>query len=51
MIKRSFIEQLTQDQRFSLPYHIAVKDIECLAAEMATLFLKHEKALNLNVCV
>jgi UDP-N-acetylglucosamine/UDP-N-acetylgalactosamine diphosphorylase len=33
MLKRSYIEKLTRDQGFALPYHIAVKDIDCLAAQ------------------
>jgi UDP-N-acetylglucosamine/UDP-N-acetylgalactosamine diphosphorylase len=37
MLKRSYIEKLTRDQGFALPYHIAVKDIDCLAAQGGAL--------------
>ena len=51
MIKRTFIEQLTQDERFSLPYHIAVKDIECLAAENGRLIPETRKGLKFEMFV
>lgn len=37
MLKRSFVEKLTRDQGFALPYHIAGKDIDCLAAQSGKL--------------
>jgi len=33
MINRQFVEKLTTREDFKLPYHIAVKDIEALAAD------------------
>jgi UDP-N-acetylglucosamine/UDP-N-acetylgalactosamine diphosphorylase len=51
MIKRTFIEQLTQDERFSLPYHVAVKDIECLAAEKGRLIPETRKGLKFEMFV
>ena len=37
MLSRAFVEKLTSDPGFRLPYHIAVKGIDCLAADMATV--------------
>jgi UDP-N-acetylglucosamine/UDP-N-acetylgalactosamine diphosphorylase len=51
MIKRTFIEQLTQDERFSLPYHVAIKDIECLAAENGRLIPDTRKGLKFEMFV
>jgi UDP-N-acetylglucosamine/UDP-N-acetylgalactosamine diphosphorylase len=51
MIKRTFIEQLTQDERFSLPYHVAVKDIECLEIENDRLVPQTRKGLKFEMFV
>jgi UDP-N-acetylglucosamine/UDP-N-acetylgalactosamine diphosphorylase len=51
MIKRTFIEQLTQDERFSLPYHVAVKDVECLVAEDGRLIPDTRKGLKFEMFV
>jgi UDP-N-acetylglucosamine/UDP-N-acetylgalactosamine diphosphorylase len=37
MLNRPFVEKLTSDPGFRLPYHIAVKGIDCLAADMTTV--------------
>ncbi len=37
MLSRAFVEKLTSDPEFRLPYHIAVKGIDCLAPDMATV--------------
>ncbi|MBN2108880.1 MAG: UTP--glucose-1-phosphate uridylyltransferase [Deltaproteobacteria bacterium] len=37
MLNRAFVEKLTSDPDFRLPYHIAVKGIDCLAPDMATV--------------
>jgi UDP-N-acetylglucosamine/UDP-N-acetylgalactosamine diphosphorylase len=37
MLNRAFVEKLTSNPDFMLPYHIAVKGIDCLAPDMATV--------------
>jgi UDP-N-acetylglucosamine/UDP-N-acetylgalactosamine diphosphorylase len=37
MLSRAFVEKLTSDPDFKLPYHIAVKGIDCLAPDMAAV--------------
>ena len=51
MIKRTFIEQFTQDERFLLPYHVAVKDIECLEIENGRLVPQTRKGLKFEMFV
>ncbi len=51
MIKRTFIEQLTQDERFLLPYHVAIKDIECLVPENGRLIPDIRKGLKFEMFV
>ncbi len=51
MIKRTFIEKLTQDEGFSLPYHAAIKDIECLAVRDGQLVPETRKGLKFEMFV
>ena len=51
MIKRTFVEQLTQDERFLLPYHVAIKDIECLVPENGRLIPDIRKGLKFEMFV
>jgi UDP-N-acetylglucosamine/UDP-N-acetylgalactosamine diphosphorylase len=51
MIKRTFVEHLTQDEGFSLPYHVAIKDIECLAVQDGQLVPKTRKGLKFEMFV
>lgn len=37
MLSRGFVEKLTSDPNFRLPFHIAVKDIESLAGDLTTV--------------
>jgi len=51
MLKRGFIEKLTRDQGFSLPYHIAVKDIDCLAAQGGALVPMTDKGIKFEMFI
>jgi UDP-N-acetylglucosamine/UDP-N-acetylgalactosamine diphosphorylase len=51
MLKRSFIEKLTQGQGSALPCHIAVKDIECLAVQGGTLMPMTGKGIKFEMFI
>jgi len=51
MLKRGFIEKLTQDRGFALPHHIAVKDIECLNVRDSVLMPAAEKGIKFELFV
>ncbi len=51
MLKRNFVEKLTGQQDFNLPYHLAVKDIECLENTKADIKSKKIKGLKFEMFI